>query len=415
MEGQDRGVPTIFVIPLMQFFVALLLFIALLNGLRDLTVLTLLVLGMGFGAKLWTRISLSGIKSHSAVNKQKVFPGEKLTLRIHAENRKFLPVWLQMQVPVTGPIYPFSGETTLTKEDSLLWYQGTHFEWELTAQRRGVHQIGPLHILTGDLLAFFSREKRTEEFHQIIVFPRIVPLKSFPLPRRDFFGVPGAKSPVQDPIYILGTRDYQHGQPAKYIHWKASARHNRLQEKVFEPSEQEKVLLVVDVDQFASHKAEEEFENTLEIVASLAVRMDKRGYALGLVTNGAMVGGGPAIVPIARNRQQLPAILEVLARLQMESKGDLIDTLRRGLEVHWGMSCVHFSYEKDGTVVAAEQYFKHRKTPVMFFVCQPRFISREDSSKVWHKIHCIDDICIKESETPRPSRQDGTGTAGLPG
>ena len=402
MEGQDRGVPTIFVIPLMQFFVALLLFIALLNGLRDLTVLTLLVLGMGFGAKLWARISLSGIKSHSAVNKQKVFPGEKLTLRINAENKKFLPVWLQMQVPVTGPIYPSSGETTLTKEDSLFWYQGTHFEWELTAQRRGVHQIGPSHILVGDLFAFFSREKKEEEFHQIIVYPRLVPLKSFPLPKRDFFGVPGAKSPVQDPIYILGTRDYQHGQPAKYIHWKASARHHRLQEKVFEPTEQEKVLLVVDVDQFASHKAEEEFENTLEIVASLAVRMDKRGYALGLVTNGAIVGGGAAIVPIARNRQQLASILEVLARLQMEPKGDLIDTLRRGLEVHWGMSCVHFSYKEDGTVVAAEQYFKHRKTPVMFFVCQPRFTSREDSSKVWHKIHCIDDICIKESEAPRP-------------
>lgn len=398
MEGQDRGVPTIFVVPLMQFFVGLLLFIALLHGQRDLIVLSLLVLGVVFGAKLWARISLSGIISHSAVNKQKVFPGEKLTLRINAENKKLLPVWLQVRVPVTGPIYPSSAETTFKKEEGLLWYQRTYFEWEFTAQQRGIHQIGPPHILAGDLFAFFSRERREEAFHQIIVYPRIVPLKPFPLPRRDFFGVPGAKSPVQDPIYILGTRDYQHGQPAKHIHWKASARHHRLQEKVFEPSEQEKVLLVVDVSQFASLKAEQEFENTLEIVASLAVRMDKRGYALGLVTNGAVVGGGPAIVPIARNRQQLPAILEVLARLQMKSKGDLIDTLRRGLEVHWGMSCIHFSHQEDGTVLAAEQYFKHRKTPVMFFVCQPQFTSREDRSKVWRKIHCVDDIAIKGNE-----------------
>jgi uncharacterized protein (DUF58 family) len=397
MERQDRGVPTIFVVPLMQFFVGLLLFIALLHGQRDLIVLSLLVLGLVFGARLWTRISLSGIKSHSTVNKQTVFPGEKLTLRINAENKKFLPVWVQMEVPVTGPIHPSSGKRTLTKEDSLLWYQRSYFEWELTAERRGIHQIGPPHILAGDLFAFFSREKREEAFHQIIVYPRIVPLKSFPLPRRDFFGVPGAKSPVQDPIYVLGTRDYQYGQPAKYIHWKASARHHRLQEKVFEPTEQEKVLLVVDVGQFASLKAEEEFETTLEIVASLAVRMDKRRYALGLVTNGVVVGEGPAIVPIARNRQQLPAILEVLARLQMESKGDLIDTLRRGLEVHWGMSCLHFSYKEDGTVLAAEQYFKHRKTPVMFFVCQPPLPSREDRSKVFHKIHCLDDICIRGS------------------
>lgn len=397
MEAQDRGVPTIFVIPLMQFFVGLLLFIALLNGLRDLTILSLLVLGLVSGTKLWARISLSGIKYHSMIDKHKVFPGEKLTLRISAENKKLLPVWLQIKVPVTGPIYPSSGEVPLTKEDSLLWYQRTRFKWELTAQRRGVHQIGPPHILAGDLFAFFSREKKEEEFHHIIVYPRLAPLKSFPLPKRDFFGVPGAKSPIQDPIYILGTRDYQHGQPAKYIHWKASAHHNRLQEKISEPTEQEKILLVVDVDQFANHKAEEEFEHTLEIVASLAVRMDRRGYAVGLVTNGAIVGGGPGIVPIAKNCQQLPAILEVLARLQVESKGDLLDVLRRGLGLHWGMSCVHFSYEEDGTVVAAKEYFKHRKTPVLFFVCRPRFTSGEDWSKVWHKIHCLNDICIKEA------------------
>jgi uncharacterized protein (DUF58 family) len=398
MDAQDRGVPTIFAIPLMQFIVGSLLFIALLHGERDLTILSLLVLGMVFGAKLWTRISLSGIESHSMVDKQKVFPGEKLTLRISAENKKFLPVWLQVNVPLDGPLCPSSDETTLTKEDSLLWYQGAHFQWELTAKRRGVHQIGPPHILAGDLFAFFSKEKKAKGFHHIIVYPRLVSLKSFSLPRRDFFGVPGAKSPVHDPIYILGTRDYQHGQPAKYIHWKASARYHRLQEKVFESTEQEKVLLVVDVDQFARNRAEEEFEHTLEIVASLAVRLDRRGYAVGLVTNGVIVGEGQNIVPITRNSKQLPAILEVLARLQMEPKRDLIDTLRYGLELSWDVSCVHFSYEENERVVPLKEYFKHRKTPVMFFVCRPRSTSGEDRSKVWQKIHRLDDICIKKPE-----------------
>lgn len=397
MEERDRPAPTIFVVPLMQFFVGVLLFIALLHGQRDLTILSLLVLGLVFGAKLWARVSLSKIKSDLMVNKQKVFPDEKLTLTIHAENKKFLPVWLKMQVHISAPLRPSSGEKTLIRGDSLWWYQRTAFECELIAQRRGVHQIGPLHLLAGDLFDFFSREKKEETFHQIIVYPRIVSLKSFPLPRRDFFGVPGAKSPVQDPIYILGTRDYQHGQPAKTIHWKASARHHRLQEKVFEPAEQEKVLLVVDVSQFASFKAEQEFETTLEIVASLAVQMEKRGYALGLVTNGVVAGGASTIVPIGRNRLQLPAILEVLARLQMEPRGDLLDTLRRGLEVHWGMSCIHFSYEEDGTILAAEQYFRHRKTPVMFFVCQPRLAAGEDHPKAWHKIHSIHDLSVKES------------------
>ena len=91
MEEQDRPVPSVFIIPMMQLFLGVLLFIALLDGLRDLIVLALLVLGMLGGAKLWTRMSLSGITSRSVVDKSKVFPGERLTLRISAENQKFLP------------------------------------------------------------------------------------------------------------------------------------------------------------------------------------------------------------------------------------------------------------------------------------------------------------------------------------
>ena len=76
-------------------------------------------------------------------------------------------------------------------------------------------------------------------------------LAPFNLPKRDFFGVPGGESPVNDPVYILGTSDYHYGRPSKYIHWKASARYQRLQEKVFDSSEQEKVLFLIDVGEFA--------------------------------------------------------------------------------------------------------------------------------------------------------------------
>ncbi len=399
MEGQDRGVPSLFTITLIQFFVGALLFIALLYGQRDLTVLTLLVLGVISGARLWARMSLSGIKYRLRIDKQKVFPGEKLTLKLSAENAKLLPIWLEMKVPIGSLLQRSSGERVLTKESSLLWYQRTHFEWDLTAERRGVYQIGPLHILAGDLFSFFSKHKRAEEFHSIIVYPRLVSLKSFSLPRRDFFGVPRAKSPVQDPIYILGTRDYQHGQPSKYIHWKASARHNRLQEKVFESTQQEKVLLVVNVDPFARCKAEEDFERTLEVVASLAVRLDQRGHSVGLVANGTVKGGGPAIVPVARNYQQLPAILELLARLQMKPDRDLKDLLRHRLALAWGISCVYFSHEEDETVFSAKEYFTQRKTPVTFFVCQPHLPAGEDRPEVQRKIYRLDDICTHKAET----------------
>lgn len=394
MEARESREPSIFIVPLMQFLVGACLFIALLHGQRDLTTLALLVLGVTIGARLWSRLSLSGIRCSSMVDKHKLFPGESLTLHVSAENAKFLPVWLQMSVPVEGALDPSSGEMSFTSESGLLWYQRARFKWGLVALRRGVHRVGPPLMKVGDLFGFFPREKRSEDDLHVIVYPRLVPLKPLSLPRRDFFGVPGAKSPVQDPIYILGTRDYQHWRPARHIHWKASARHNRLQEKVFEPSEQEKVLLAVEVSQFERENVSESFERTLEVVGSMAVQSHQRGYALGLVTNG-VVEGGPSILPMGRSPQQLPSILEILARLKMRTKGNLEDTLYRALELPWGVSCVYFSYEQDEATLATAQYFSHRRIPMIFVVCRSCAPLEGDGHKLGAKVHCLDEIRIK--------------------
>jgi len=399
MEAPETRLPSIFIVPLMQFLVGLCLFVALLNGQRDLTVLALLVLGIMIGARLWSRLGLSGIRYSSMVDNDKLFPDESLALQVNVENAKFLPVWLQMSVPVKGALEPFSGQSSLTGECGLLWYQKAHFNWGLVALRRGVYRVGPAHMKVGDMFGFFTKEKSTGAEMQVIVYPRLVPLKPFSLPRRDFFGVPGAKSPVQDPIYILGTRDYQHWRPARHIHWKATARHNRLQEKVFEPSEQEKVLLAVEVSQFERDHASESFERTLEAVGSLAVQCHQRGYALGLVTNG-VVEGGPSILPMGRSPQQVPFILEILARLKMRAEGSLADRLYRVLELPWGVSCVHFSYEQDGGTRASAQYFRNKRIPTIFMVCSSHGPGEGDRHKVGGKVHCLDEIRIEGAQKP---------------
>lgn len=153
--------------------------------------------------------------------------------------------------------------------------------------------------------------------------------------------------------------------------------------------------MILDVEQFVGKHAEAEFEHTLEIVASLAVRLDQQGYAVGLVTNGAIVEGGPTILPVSRNPQQLAAILEVLARLQMRSTGDLMGILRQGLPLSWGMSCVHFSCEEDVTTLAANEYFTRRKIPIVFFVSR---VHGENGDTLRDKVHRLDDICVQGVE-----------------
>jgi uncharacterized protein (DUF58 family) len=217
----------------------------------------------------------------------------------------------------------------------------------LNAGKRGVYDVGPVRIMSGDLFGFFPKEKEMEKSFELVVYPKLVPLKTFSLPRRDFFGAAGAESPVKDPVYILGTTDYCHGRPAKSIHWKASARHHRLQEKVFEPSAQEKILLVVDVDGFQEERAIEPFERTLEAAASLAVQLDRRGFALGLLTNGTTRGRDRSYLRVTRNEAQLQEILETFARLEAKAMMDMAGLVKRGLALPFGVSCVYFAFEEN--------------------------------------------------------------------
>lgn len=368
MDLQERA-PSLFVIPLVLLFVISFLLIALINNHLELALLSLLVLGLMAGTKLWAKVSLYKISLLSHVNRERLFPDEDLTLKIQLINGKLLPVWVQIRVPAEGIKYTSPGDKALCKETGLLWYQRVSIEHPLIAPKRGIHKIGPTQISAGDLLGFFTSKKKSGQSIEIIVYPRIIPLKDIQLPRRDLFGMPGAKSPVQDPVYLMGTHDYQFWQPSKYIHWKASARHTHLQTKIFEPSAPEKVLFLIQVDQFAVKGAEREFEETLEVVASLAYRLNLQGRGIGIMTNGKIQGEKHSFTAVTRNFHQLQRILEILARLKMEVSEDFMTFLRQQSHIPWDSSIIFFSYEEDVNVNSFLASFFPR-TPIIFFICQ---------------------------------------------
>lgn len=371
-----RRVPSLFATSVILFFVGIFLFIALLTKNRELIILSLLVFVMIGGLKLWTRFAPAKIKSTLQLSKNRVFAGDTFLLKARIENAKMLPISLEVKVPFGESSRGFPREKPLSGQESLLWYQAARFEWSFTATKRGVYEIGPLRVLSGDLFGFFQQERTVGEIFEAIVYPRLVPLGPFSMPRRDFFGTPGGESPVDDPVYILGTTDYRNGRPAKYIHWKASARHYRLQEKVFESTEQEKIILIVDVDQFVEAEAEDEFEKVLEVVASVAVRLDRQGCSVGFLTNGTTKGIVP-VVGVSRSPQQLTDILEALARLRMEPGEPLIDMLRN-VEIPWGTSCLYFSLKENPSTDIVRAHLKRRKMPVVHFTSEIASVLRLD-------------------------------------
>jgi uncharacterized protein (DUF58 family) len=375
VDISQRRASSLFVTPLILCLVGLCLLAGLVNRAYHLTVLCLVVFAVTAGLRLWAQSSAAKMEWRLQVDKTRVFPGDCITVAISAENRGFLPLSFETSVPVSIGLDRHPGIEPIHTENSLLWFQSLYVEWDLLALRRGVHTVGPANTATGDLLGFFVKENMGKEQIEVIVYPRLIPLHPFSLPKRDFFGIPGGESPVDDPVYILGTVDYHHGRPARHIHWKASARHDRLQQKVFEATKQEKILLVFDVDGFAEEEDEGAFEEVLEVVASLAARIDRQGAAIGLFTNARVAKGSP-IVPVTRNPFQMTAILETLARMQMRQGFPISEVLQTGPALSWGTTCIYFALSASDNTNRGRALFARRRTPLVLLtysnICELR-------------------------------------------
>lgn len=358
---------SIFVVPLVQVFLGVFFLIALLYGFRALTLFAGLLLAMGLGANIWCRMSPHGLRCDLSVDRQRVFPGERLELRIRAVNAKSLPVLLRIALSFDKSIRgPDNEDAGFLAECGLLWYQRFSFKKDLVPRRRGLYHLGPPYLASGDLFGFCRREVEKPSPIDIIVYPRLVEIKHISLPSRDFYGKPGVRSPVEDPVFIYGTKDYQPGTPARRIHWKASARHNRLQEKLCEPAEQEKILILLDAGGFAGSQAEDAFERIVEEAASYAVWLKQKGRAVGFATNGAISGNGSSIIPVTESPVQLSLILEALARVGMQTRMNLMDMLSQGYNLPWGVSCLAFSYEEGDETADLKAYLRHRNIPTVF-------------------------------------------------
>jgi len=366
IQIQEERSASIFVVPLIQFFVGIFLFISLLYGFRELILFLSVLLGIGMGANIWSRLSPLHLSCDLNTDRLRAFPDETVRLQIQITNAKFLPTKVAMAIRFPSPsIRVDPDEKGFESACGLLWHQRFQFQKELTFTRRGVYRMGPPRISVGDLFGFYMREKKVESSLEVIVYPRIRAVMPLSLPKRDFYGEPGAKGLVEDPVYIYGTRDYQPGRSIRRIHWKASACHNRIQEKLCEPAEREKVMLLLEVGGFAEARAEEAFERTIERVASYGAWLDQKGQALGFAANSALTGGRSPVIPVAQGPAQLARILETLARVTIRPDGGLLEILSRVYPLPWGVTCLLFSYEPCGETIRIKASLRHRNIPTV--------------------------------------------------
>lgn len=337
-------------------FALMMVFLAAIFGQETLlTIASLLVITLPL-AWVWQRLAFLRVTYHRQLNETRVFQGEQVTLTLRVTNRKWLPLaWLrvtdQMPLaisPLEKPLAPSHLPLTgiLESRASLLWNERARWDLHIDCNKRGYYAIGPATIATGDLFGLFERAIVYPHIDRLIVYPRIDRLEEWGLPPKDPFGDVRARLQVfQDPTRIRGLRDYQPGDAPKHIHWRATARHNALKVKQYDPTINYNWVLFLNVATYElawQGVDSERAELAIRVVASLANFAAEQKYAFGLVANGTYPDSDQRLrIMPGRDPMQLRNVLEALAAVSYFVASPIETLLRReSPNLPWGATLI---------------------------------------------------------------------------
>lgn len=190
------------------------------------------------------------------------------------------------------------------------------FYWA-TAEKRGLLFIGSAAIASRYPFGFEERRQIFQRNREILVLPQTWPVHSVAVKIPTGFG--DQESEVRGSgTDLYGLREYVAGEPARHVHWRTSARAQKLMIAEYTREERRQVTLVLDngtttPDDPASADA---FENAITLTASLARHLIETGYEVGLLTQDNHIESG-------QSPKHLTDILKHLAIIQMETATEL--------------------------------------------------------------------------------------------
>ncbi len=331
-----------------------ILVIAAWFGQIPIVILFSLLMGSAILTRLWSRYSLVGVSCQRILSQQRVFPGEQVELKLRVQNRKLLPLpWLQLDDEVPLRFTPDAsaaegnrpGSGFLGKTVALLWYTGASWHHRLDCDKRGYYQLGPITVTSGDIFGFYSRSAVQPLVDHILVYPRMFPIARLGIPSVYPLGETRAERRIfEDPARTIGVRDYNPCDSLRRVHWKASARHQQLKSKVYEPTTTLKVALFLAIDSFPNVglRGDEEFELGISAAASIASHLSEQDSPVGLFVNTRQADSGqPVLIPPGSSTDHLVAVLEALAKVTAQASSpfeEFLESERGGFP--WGTTLI---------------------------------------------------------------------------
>ncbi|MBX3014014.1 MAG: DUF58 domain-containing protein [Caldilineaceae bacterium] len=292
-----------------------------------ISVLLWLVAG---AATLWARYALVALTYRRHLAAPRLYWGEETDLRIEVVNAKPLPLpWLRIDDAIPASLAmtsqqleeETSGEMRrLVTVLSLRWYERVIRRYRVRGIQRGMWNFGPAQLRSGDIFGFDIRRVVDETPTTLLVYPRLVPVTALGLPARYPLGdLQTPRRVVDDPLRLMGVREYVQGDNFRYVHWKATARSQQLQTKLFDPSASQPLAFFLNISTGETFNAGYDLalrELAITVAASLARHFWLEKKPVGLYSNTLIPGTlHPIRVRPRYHSEQLEQLLVALAQI----------------------------------------------------------------------------------------------------
>ena len=176
------------------------------------------------------------------------FEGNDVAIDIKIETESTIPAFMLEITDIFPPGHEYKTHHLLPfifnrNNQYQIQYRGN------CSRRRGLYILGPIKLSCADPLGIFPRSVELEEFTRLLVYPQAVDLRYFQVLWKGTLLHVGLETLLTSgrSEEFIGLRDYQRGDSPNLIHWRSTARHQKLLVKDFKENVQTEVSIFLDL------------------------------------------------------------------------------------------------------------------------------------------------------------------------
>lgn len=299
---------------------------------------------------LFARWGFRGLRIERTFSTTHCHAGDDIVMIETIVNRKLAPIpWLRLESTIHAGLH-FAKMSNLAVSSgalfqnhrslfSLMPYTRIVRRHGVNCSKRGWYKLETVAASMGDLVGVQAASAIHRMQLELLVYPRLVSRDDIPLLSSRWQGDITVKRWIMpDPFLVSGAREYRFGDTMNSIHWKATARSQKLQVYNRDFTADPRLLLAVNTQitetMWDAVTDPELVEIALSYAATLAEYAVSQGIPVGFGYNGSLQGqpGVPVYLAPEGGWPHLEHLFEKMAKLSISCSRSFEDFLDQGIE-----------------------------------------------------------------------------------